>query len=186
MQSQQEITDLLLDLRSGDRLAVDRLLPLVYEELRGIAHRLMLRERTGHTLSTTALVHETYLRLVDQQRVDWADRGHFFAIAATAMRRVLVDYARRHTAAKRDAGVRVTLEDAPAVADERAGELLAVDEALTRLATMNERLAQVVECRFFGGLTAEETAAALQVTTRTVERDWAKAKMWLYQELKST
>lgn len=185
MQHQQEITGLLLELRDGDRSAMDRLLPLVYEELRQIAHRLLLRESTGHTLSTTALVHESYLRLVDQSRVQWADRGHFFAVAATAMRRVLVDYARRHAAAKRGADNRAVPLDAVAatLADERAEELLAVDDALNRLAKLNERLAKVVECRFFGGLTAEETAAALDVTTRTVERDWAKAKGWLYQQL---
>lgn len=177
----------MLEARNGDHGAFDRLLPLVYEDLRQVAHRLMLRERTGHTLSTTALVHEAYLRLVDQRRVEWTDRGHFFAVAATAMRRILVDYARKYAASKRSGGLQqVQLDTVASIADERAAELMAVDEALTRLASLNERLARVVECRFFGGLTAEETATALQVTTRTVERDWAKARMWLYRELAET
>jgi RNA polymerase sigma factor (TIGR02999 family) len=185
LQHQQEITALLHEWRGGNDAAFDRLLPLVYEELRQIAHRLLLRENPGHTLSTTALVHECYLRLVDQTRADWADRGHFFAVAATAMRRVLVDHARGHTASKRGAGKEpVALDNvATTLADERAEELLALDDALTRLAELSERLARVVECRFFGGLTTDETAAALGVTTRTVERDWAKAKGWLYQQL---
>lgn len=184
METPHDITGLLVEFRNGDRQAFHRLLPLVYDDLRQIAHRLLRREQEGHTLSTTALVHEAYFRLVDQQRVDWNDRGHFYAIAATAMRRVLIDYARRQRASKRDGGQALSLDDVPTLADERAEELLAVEAALTRLALLNERLARVVECRFFGGLTAEETAVALRVTTRTVERDWAKAKIWLYQELR--
>lgn len=184
MGAEHDVTDILLDLPGG-RQAVDRLLPLVYEELRRIGHRLLQGENAGHTLTTTALVHEGYLRLVDQRRVTWVDRAHFLAVAATAMRRILVDHARRRTALKRGAGSRpLRLDEAVALADERAQEMLDLDEALTRLATMNERLACVVECRFFGGLTTEETAAALDVTPRTVERDWAKAKSWLYQELR--
>jgi RNA polymerase sigma factor (TIGR02999 family) len=185
MGAQRDVTDLLLDIPEGGRQAIDRLLPLVYDELRQIAHRLLLRENSGHTLTTTALVHESYLRLVDQRRAAWADRAHFFAVAAVAMRRILVDYARRQRASKRSAGNQpLPLDDAVALADERADEMLALNEALTELAALNERLARVVECRFFGGLTTEETAAALDVTTRTVERDWAKAKSWLYQELR--
>jgi RNA polymerase sigma factor (TIGR02999 family) len=183
--AEHDVTDLLLDLPGGGRQAIDRLLPLVYDELRQIAHRLLLRENSGHTLTTTALVHESYLRLIDQRRVAWADRAHFFAVAAVAMRRILVDYARRQRASKRGAGNRpVPLDDAVALADARAEEMLALNEALTRLSALNERLARVVECRFFGGLTTEETAAALAVTPRTIERDWAKAKSWLYQELR--
>jgi RNA polymerase sigma factor (TIGR02999 family) len=185
MGAEHDVTDILLDLPGG-RQSVDRLLPLVYEELRRIAHLLLQGENAGHTLTTTALVHEGYLRLVDQRRVTWVDRAHFLAVAATAMRRILVDYARRRTASKRGAGSRpLTLDEAAvALADERAQEMLDLDEALTRLATLNERLARVVECRFFGGLTTTETAAALDVTPRTIERDWAKAKSWLYQELR--
>jgi RNA polymerase sigma factor (TIGR02999 family) len=184
MAAEPDLTALLIDLRAGGRRAVDRLLPLVYDELRTVAHRLLQRENTGHTLTTTALVHESYLRLVDQRRVEWTDRAHFFAVAAMAMRRILVDYARKQRATKRGAGQpALPLDDAVALADERAEELLALNEALTRLARLDGRLARVVECRFFGGLTTEETAAALAVTARTVERDWAKARSWLYQEL---
>jgi RNA polymerase sigma-70 factor, ECF subfamily len=184
MGAEHDITDILLDLPDG-RQAVDRLLPLVYEELRRVAHRLLQGENAGHTLTTTALVHESYLRMVDQCRVTWVDRAHFLAVTATAMRRILVDYARRRTASKRGAGSRpLPLDEAVALADERAQEMLDLDEALSRLAMLNERLARVVECRFFGGLTTEETAAALDVTPRTIERDWAKAKSWLYQELR--
>jgi RNA polymerase sigma factor (TIGR02999 family) len=184
MDTPRDVESILSECRGGSAEAVDRLLPLVYDELRRIAHRQLRAERTDHTLSTTALVHEAYVKLVDQTRVQWADRAHFFAIASRAMRRILVDYARKRQAAKRGAGVRpLTLEDAVAMTEERADTLLAVDEALTRLAELDERLGRVVECRFFGGLTEEETAAALRVTARTVRRDWAKAKGWLYQEL---
>jgi len=164
---------------------MDRLFPLVYGELRRIAHRQLQGERPGHTLGTTGLVHETYLKLVDQTRIQWRDRGHFFALAARAMRQILVDYARRYRAQRRGGGLRrVSLTDGTAVEDQ-AELLLAVHEALDRLAVMNERLSQVVECRYFAGLTEEETAVALGVTARTVERDWVKAKGWLYQELRS-
>ena len=179
----QSITDLLVQVRHGSPDAMDRLFPLVYGELRRIAHRQLQGERPGHTLGTTGLVHETYLKLVDQTRVEWRDRGHFFAVAARAMRRILVDYARRYRAQRRGGGMhRVSLTEGAAV-EEQAEMLLAVHEALERLATLNERLSQVVECRYFGGLTEEETAVALGVTARTVERDWVKAKGWLYQEL---
>jgi RNA polymerase sigma factor (TIGR02999 family) len=179
-----EITGLIIDARHGSHDALDRLFPLVYEELRRMAHRALKRERAGHTLSTTALVHEAYLKLVDQDRASWNDRAHFLAVAATAVRRILVDYARRQKRLKRGGERRaVTLDDAMLVADERADTLLALDEALTGLGALNERLSRVVECRFFAGLTTEETAAALQVTTRTVERDWQKARAWLYLRL---
>ncbi len=180
-----EITGLIIEARRGSHDALDRLLPLVYEELRRIAHRALLRERESHTVSTTALVHEAYLKLVDQDRASWNDRVHFLAIAATAMRRILVDYARRQKRLKRGGERRpVPLDDVMLVADQRADTLLALDEALTGLGALNERLSRVVECRFFAGLTTEETAAALQVTTRTVERDWQKARAWLYTQLR--
>jgi RNA polymerase sigma factor (TIGR02999 family) len=182
-----EITRLIQEHRQGSRDALDRLFPLVYDELRRMAHRALLRERASHTLNTTALVHEAYLRLVDQHGANWNDRVHFLAIAATAMRRILVDYARRQKRLKRGGEQRpVTLDDAMLVADQRADTLLALDEALSGLGALNERLARVVECRFFAGLTTEETAVALQVTTRTVERDWQKARAWLYIQLQAT
>jgi RNA polymerase sigma factor (TIGR02999 family) len=182
--ARQSITDLLIQVRHGAPDAMDRLLPLVYEQLRRIAHRQLGGERPGHTLGTTGLVHETYLKLVDQTRVEWRDRGHFFALAAQAMRRILVDYARRYRAQRRGGGLRrVSLTDGVAV-EEQAELLLAVHEASGRLAAVNERLSRVVECRYFAGLTEEETALALGVTVRTVERDWVKARGWLYQELR--
>ena len=173
-----------------DAAALERVLPLVYGELRRIARRELRRERSDHTLSTTALVNEAYLKLVDQTRAGWTNRAHFLAVAAQAMRRILVDYARRHRAAKRGGAQRpLTLDDAApggdaaTVADERAELLVALDGALTQLAELDPRLARVVECRFFGGLTEQETAAALGITDRTVRRDWVKAKGWLYQAL---
>jgi RNA polymerase sigma factor (TIGR02999 family) len=195
MDARHEITDRLLALRSTREsppypTAWEELLPLVYDDLRAVAHRQLQRERTDHTLNTTALVHEVYLKLVDQQRATWEDRAHFFAIAARVMRRVLIDYARRHRAAKRD-GMRepVPLDVAPeallGTADERAEVLVALDDALTRLAAVDARLVRVVECRFFGDLTEEETATALGVTARTVRRDWIKAKKWLHRALET-
>lgn len=182
---QPDITGLLVAWRAGDRAAFDQLFPLVYDELRRIAHRQLGGERPGHTLGTTALVHEAYLKLVDQTRAQLTDRAHFFAIAARAMRRILVDYARRHRAAKRGgAQAPVSLDDSMLLADLRADTIVALDEALTRLSELDARLSQVVECRFFGGLTEEETAEALAVTTRTVRRDWVKAKGWLHRELR--
>ena len=182
--SSEPITDVLLQASGGDPTAIDRLFPLVYDELRRIAHRALQRERSEHTLGTTGVVHEAYLKLVDQTRVGWRDRAHFFAVAALAMRRILVDYARRHRRAKRGGGVQaVTLDEGTVSLDERAENLVALDEALTRLGELNPRLSRIVECRFFGGLTEEEIAEALGVTTRTVKRDWAKARGWLYQEL---
>jgi RNA polymerase sigma factor (TIGR02999 family) len=190
MNTEPDITGLLLAWRAGDDDVFNRLFPLVYHELRRIAHRQLGRERAEHTLGTTALVNEAYLKLVDQTRAQWTDRAHFFAVAARVMRRILVDYARKHQAQKRGgAKVPVTLDDdalanAAVVADERADMLIALDEALTRLAELDERLSRVVECRFFGGLTEEETANALSVTARTVRRDWVKAKGWLHQALR--
>ena len=189
--AQQAVTQALGELRQGVPGAFDRLLPLVYADLARIAHRQLGLEAAGHTLSTHALVHEAYLRLVDQTRVDWADRAHFFAVAAQIMRRVLIDYARRHSAARRGGPQRraISLEmleatgGAGVAVEDRAEILLALDDALDRLARLDERQARVVECRFFGGLTESETAEALGVTPRTVARDWVKARGCLYQEL---
>lgn len=188
-QVRQGITDALVALRGGASGALDRLVPLVYGELQRIAHRQLAAERPGHTLDTTGLVHETYLKLVDQARAQWSDRAQFFAVAARAMRRILVDYARRHRALRRGGVERQQLSLADtavgnvAVA-ERADELIALDEALERLALVDERLTQVIELRFFAGLTEAETAELMGVTPRTVTRDWAKARGWLFQQLR--
>jgi len=159
--------------------------PVVYEHLRQLAHRQLRRESVGHSLSTTALVHEAYLRLSGQRSAEFTDHGHFLAIAATAMRRILVDHARRRHAMKRGGGLhRIPIDSALSLAaDERADLLVALDEALQRLGELDSRQARVVECRFFGGLTEEETAMALGVGARTVKRDWAKARSWLFQEI---
>ena len=180
----QPITDLLLQVSVGDQAAMDQLFPIVYDHLHRIAQSALRHERTGHTLGTTGLVHEAYLRLVDQTRVEWRNRSHFYAVAAQAMRRIMVDYARRHRRLKRGGGQRpLTLDESTISLDDRSENLIALDEALTRLAALNPRLSRVVECRFFAGLTEEEIAEATGVTVRTVKRDWAKARGWLYQEL---
>jgi RNA polymerase sigma factor (TIGR02999 family) len=159
---------------------VERMMPLVYEELRRIARRQLRHEGVGHTLNTTALVHEAYLRLAAPSHLDISGRAEFLAIAAMAMRRVLIDYARQRTAQKRGGvQMRVELDDIEVAADDRAEQLVALDEALTALAASNPRLARVVDCRFFGGMSQDETAMALQLTPRTVRRDWTKARMWL-------
>jgi RNA polymerase sigma factor (TIGR02999 family) len=184
--STQPVTELLLELRHGQAGAMDRLFPLVYEELRRIARRALRGERTGHTLGTTGLVHEAYIRLADQTRLEYRDRGHFYGIAARAMRHILVDYARRHRAAKRGGDRQVIpLDEALLSVEDRAEALLTLDEALTELESVDPRLGQVVQCRFFGGLTEEETGEVLGVTARTVRRDWLKAKGWLYHQLRS-
>ncbi|MGK2935922.1 MAG: sigma-70 family RNA polymerase sigma factor [Gemmatimonadaceae bacterium] len=184
MDREADVTNQLLAWRAGEASARESLFPLVYDELHRIAHRQMSAERAGHTLDTTGLVHEAYLKLVDQTRVEWTDRSHFFAIASNAMRRILVDYARRYRTDKRGAAPRrVSLTDDMLVAEERADTLLAVDEALIELAKIDERLSRVVEYRFFAGLTEEETAEVLGVTARTVRRDWTKAKGWLHKAL---
>ena len=178
------ITQLLREMRVGDGLAVDRLYPLIYERLHQLAHLALRHENTGHTLATTDLVHEAYLRLVDQTRVEWQDRGNFFAIASRAMRRILVDYARRHVTAKRGGARRpVTLDESAMTVDDRADTVVLLNDALTRLEAVAERQAKVVELRFFGGLTEDEAAEVLGVTARTVRRDWVDAKAWLYREL---
>lgn len=183
-----DITGALHALKSGAPGADTRLAELVYGSLRAIAHRQLKAERVDHTLATTGLVHEAYLKLIDQSRADWSDRSHFFAIAARAMRRILVDYARKHRALRRGGQQPVlSLDDTDAgaiAATERADELVALDEALVRLAEIDERMSRVVECRFFAGLTETETAEVLGVTPRTVARDWVKAKGWLYMALR--
>ncbi|MGE0440029.1 MAG: ECF-type sigma factor [Gemmatimonadales bacterium] len=174
-----DLTDSVLRLATGPA-AAEAVFPVLYEELRRLAHRVLRDERAGHTLDTTALVHETYLRLVDSTRVPWEDRSRFLALAATAMRRILIDYARARRSAKRGGNrVPVDLDRVQLSADETADALVALDDALVRLAALSPRLVQVVECRFFSGMTEEETAAALGVTDRTVRRDWIKAKGWL-------
>jgi RNA polymerase sigma-70 factor, ECF subfamily len=182
---QHEVTRLLLDWRGGDRAALDRLVPIVQGELRRLAHAYMRRERDGHTLQTSALINEAYLRLIDDADVDWQSRAHFFGVAAQAMRRVLVDHARSRGALKRGAGARaVDLEAVGAMlVDERAGELVALDDALDELARVDPRKVRVIELRFFGGLTGEETAEALGLSSATVQREWHVAKMWLLREL---
>jgi len=179
-----EVTRLLGQCAEGDASAFQRLVPLVYDDLRGIAHRRLRNEREGHTLSTTALVNEAYLHLVDQATASWQDRAHFFAVAATVIRQVLIDYARSRGAQKRGGGaVRIPLQEELAGEEPRTVELLALNEALTALARHDPRLEQVVECRFFGGMSVRDTAAALDISERTVERDWARAKAHLYATL---
>jgi len=181
--AREDITQLLRDMSRGQRDALDRLIPMVYDELREIAHRQLRNERSGHTLSTTALVHEAYLRLVNVNQVQWKDRAHFVAVAARVMRRILVDYARARSRDKRGGdAVRIPLTDVPdiAVAD---GDLIAFDGTLDRLEAINERLCRVVECRCFGGMSVDETAAALGTSPATVKRDWAFARAWLNCEL---
>ena len=178
-----QVTDLLVAWSDGDKAAYDELVPLVYDELHRLAHRCMGGERPGHTLQTTALVDEAYLRLVDQ-RVHWQNRSHFFAIAAQVMRRILVDYARQRRYAKRGgAAQQVELDEAMLMARERSSALVALDEALKKLGDFDERKSRVVELRFFGGLSVEETADVLKVSVNTVKRDWSTARAWLYNEM---
>lgn len=178
------VTQLLREWSAGDREAFDQLVPLVHTELRRLARRCMARERADHTLQTSALINEAYLRLVDQHGVDWKDRAHFFAVAGQVMRHVLVDYARRRVYVKRGGGaVRVSLSDAVPATSERAAELLALDEALDALATYDSRKSRVIELRFFSGLTVEETAEVLGVAPITVMREWRAAKAWLLDTL---
>ena len=184
---QQPVTQLLIAYSNGNQHALDQLLPMVYHELRRIAELRMRRERSDHTLNATALVHEAYLKLMDQGDVSWQNRAHFFAISSRLMRQILIDYARKHNAEKRGGGTPDTILDGKEIAlGERADELIALDEALDRLASFDERMARVVEYRFFGGLTIEETAEVLDISPMTVKRDWRKAKAWLYRELKGT
>lgn len=179
-----DITQLLLQWRGGDESALNRLMPLVYDELRRLARKSMRRERVGHTLQTTALVNEAYLRMVNSSQVEWHDRAHFFAIAAQLMRRVLVDEVRKRNYQKRGGEfTRVALDDALMAASESEFDLLALDEALNRLAQFAPRKCRVVEMRFFGGLSINETGAVLGVSTDIVKREWRTAKLWLLHEL---
>ena len=182
-----EVTQLLADWSRGDQTALDKLLPLVHEELRRLAHNYMRRENPGHTLQTTALVNEAYVRLVDQKEVHWQNRAHFFAVAAQVMRHILIDHARAHNRAKRGGKAeRVPFEEATAMSPERASELLALDEALSELEKVDPRRSKVVELRYFGGLSIEETAEVLKVNPTTVSRDWRWAKAWLYKAVTSS
>jgi RNA polymerase sigma factor (TIGR02999 family) len=184
MSAQTIRADVLSDMRLRKHDALEQLVPLVYGELRAIAHRQLAIQARGGTLSTTALVHEAYLKLVDQSHADWRDRAHFLAVASLAMRHVLVDRAKARSTLKRGGERhRITLDDAHIAVDDQADALLQLDEAMNRLAELDPRLARVVECRFFGGLTEEEIAEALGVTVRTVQRDWAKARMLLQRSL---
>jgi RNA polymerase sigma factor (TIGR02999 family) len=182
--STHEVTRLLHVWRAGDEGALEQLTPLVYHELHRLARRYMAGEQSGHTLQTTALVHEVYLRLVDAKNVDWQNRAHFYALCAGLMRRILVDFARSRNYQKRGGQfAHIKLEEAATVSAVVSSELLAVDEALKELAAVDPRKSEVVELRFFGGLTVEETATALQVSPETVMRDWKLAKAWLLREL---
>jgi RNA polymerase sigma factor (TIGR02999 family) len=182
--SPQDVTQLLLAWNGGDQAALESLIPLVYEELRKVARRYMRRERTGQTLQTTALVNEVYLRLIDATNVKWQDRAHFFAISARMMRRILVDFARRRQQQKRGGEINiVSLEEALPVSSQKTADLVGLDEALKQLAAFNARQSEVVELRYFGGLSEEEVAEVLKISVRTVRRDWRLARAWLYREL---
>jgi len=182
---QDHLTQLLVKASSGDHAAVDALLPYVYKELRRLAGGYMKREREGHTLDATGLVHEAYLKLVDQTRVEWQNRAHFFGIAANAMRRILVDHARGHQANKRGGGAeRAELNEAIAATSERSAEVIAIDEALEKLSEIDPVKSRVVELRFFGGLSIEECAEVMQTSPATVNRHWRMAKAWLHGQLK--
>ena len=184
---QHDITQLLAEWSDGNPSALDQLYPLVYDELHRLARRYMSRERKGHTLQTTALINEAYVRLVDQKNVHWANRSHFFAISAQIMRRILIDHARRHAYAKRGGGAQqVSLEDVAAITPDPGSELVRLDEALKSLAEMDPRRSQVVELRYFGGLNNEEIAGVLNISENTVTRDWNMARAWLYQQLTET
>jgi RNA polymerase sigma-70 factor, ECF subfamily len=182
--STQQVTQLLNDWSNGDQAARDRLMALVYDELHRLAHQYMKRERPGHTLQTSALVNEAFVKLVDQRNVRWQNRAHFFGIAAQLMRRILVDHARSRQSAKRGGAARpVSFDDGLLVSDERSAEVVGVHEALERLAEFDSRKGQIVELRFFGGLSIDETAEVLSVSPGTVMRDWTLAKAWLRREM---
>lgn len=181
-----QITELLIAWRDGEPSALEELIPLVHLELKRIARNFMRRQRVGHTLQTTALVNEAFVRLVDSDKVRWQDRAHFFAMSAQLMRRVLVDAARRKNSEKRGGErVRVTLADEMKLIERDEADVVALDDALKRLAALNQRQCQIVELRYFGGLTEDEIAETLNISTRTVRRDWNVARAWLFRELKS-
>jgi RNA polymerase sigma factor (TIGR02999 family) len=178
------VTQLLQQLSRGNQRAVDALTPLVYKELKRIAGGQVRNERPGHTLQATALVHEAYLKLVDQRETSWQNRAHFFGVAAQVMRRILLDYAKGRRREKRDGGAaHATLDEALVIGDDRSSHLIEIDEALPRLEKLDERQAKVVELRFFGGLSVEETAEAMGISAPTVKREWAMARAWLHREL---
>jgi RNA polymerase sigma-70 factor (ECF subfamily) len=179
-----EVTQLLIDWSSGNQAALHRLIPMVDRELHRLAHHYMRRENAGHTLQTTALVNEVYLKLIDQKNVHWKNRAHFFALSAQLMRRILVDHARNRQYAKRGGGAqRITFDEALVISSERGSDLVELDEALSKLTSIDPRKGKVVELRFFGGLSVEETAEALQISAVTVMREWSMAKAWLYNSL---
>jgi RNA polymerase sigma-70 factor, ECF subfamily len=182
--STSDVTQILLAVQDGDRDAPARLMPIVYDELRRLADHYLRQERPDHTLQGTALVHEAYLKLIDQTQVDWQNRAHFFGVAAQLMRQILVDHARRHRSAKRGgARQKLTLDEAVDYSQSRDVDLVALDDALTALAQRDERQSRIVELRFFGGLTIEETAVALDISPATVKVDWSMAKAWLRREI---
>jgi len=182
-----DVTQLLKDWSGGDEAAADRLMPLVHEELRRLAHQYMRREKPGHTLQTSALVNEAYVRLVDQSKIQWESRAHFFGIAARLMRQILVDQARRKNFAKRGGGaIRVSLDSANAIAQEQSANVMALDEALKTLEQTDLRKSQIVELRFFGGMSIEETAEALKISPGTVMREWTFARAWLRNQMSQT
>lgn len=184
--SPKSITELLIEWRDGDETALDKLMPLVYEELRRLARYYMRGERPGHTLQTAALVNEAYLRLVDHRGMRWQNRAHFYAVASQAMRRVLVDHARSHQYLKRGgANQMVALDEAAAVVQKQAADVVALDDALTGLAAIDPRKSQIVEMRYFGGMTVEETAEVLGLSAVTVMRDWSTAKAWLLRAIRT-
>ena len=178
-----QVTKLLQDWSAGDESAPDELIPLVYDELRRLAHRYMRREKPGRTLQTSALVHEAYVRLVDQNNIQWESRAHFFGIAARLMRQILVDQARRRNAKRRGGLIRVSLDEATGVGDGQSASVMALDDALKSLEEIDSRKSRIVELRFFGGMSIEETAAALQVSPGTVMREWTFIRAWLRNEM---
>ena len=185
--STHEVTQLLIEWSHGNKAALDKLMPLIHDELRRLAHHYMSRERPDHTLQTTALVNEAYLRLVNRKDAHWENRTHFFAIAATLMRNILVDHARSHAYAKRGGGAHKTdLDEAMVVSQQRAAEVIALDDVLKKFAVFDPQQSRIVELRFFGGLTIEETAEVLNLSPATIKREWKTAKAWLYHELAKT
>ena len=181
--SDHDVTVLLREWSGGNQQALTDLLPIIYDELRRVAHQYLQREHTDQTLQTTALVHEAYLKLIDQRSVNWQNRAHFFAIVAQAMRRILIDNARRRTAGKRGKGEKISLEDVATVSTQKHQSLLALDEALHELEKIDPQQSRIIELRYFGGLTIEETATAMDISPATVKREWAMARAWLYKAL---
>jgi RNA polymerase sigma factor (TIGR02999 family) len=181
----EEVSQLLREWSNGDQAALDKVMPIIYQELHRLAHHYMRKERAGHTLQTTALVNEAYMRLADYKKMRWQGRAHFFAVAAQVMRRILVEQARSRKLVKRGGGIpTVSLEEAAIVFPGRSAEVIAIDEALTDLESWDPRKSKIVELRFFGGLSIEETAEVLKVSVTTVQREWRSAKAWLYQAIR--